>query len=357
MNNSTSGNAISFDPSIALTEFLYSGEQFDSKIGQQYLRQRYYDPVTGRFNRLDPFFGNLNDPQSLHKYLYTHADPINGIDPSGEFFWSIISKVLSLTSGIGLGTIGIASIASLTFTVTSYIEYNDISSLGGRFLTDKEKKFFDFFFRAAIIDPMLNETDRVSAESAIGATMSKSRLWNIDSMPNLLYNMTSGSYFLALMAYKMNGKNIGAITIGRDIYFGSSVPLENSPDIHDIALIGHELMHSWQVEYAEMGTPAWLISYLSESTEQWFWGANFYRGNMMELMGFAIESTIKEILKNKYPNLVEAVNNGSVYTDPQYNDIHNEIRWTFKRKYANEITMYGPGSHLWNMPTFLWFLD
>jgi RHS repeat-associated protein len=62
---------------------LYSGEQFDAKIGQQYLRARYYDPATGRFNRLDPFFGNLNDPQSLHKYLYTHANPINGIDPSG----------------------------------------------------------------------------------------------------------------------------------------------------------------------------------------------------------------------------------------------------------------------------------
>ncbi|MDR2438266.1 MAG: RHS repeat-associated core domain-containing protein, partial [Planctomycetaceae bacterium] len=78
------GNAIGFDPSVALTEFLYSGEQFDSKIGQQYLRARYYNPANGRFNRLDPFFGNLNDPQSLHKYLYTHADPVNGIDPSGS---------------------------------------------------------------------------------------------------------------------------------------------------------------------------------------------------------------------------------------------------------------------------------
>ncbi|MDR3199012.1 MAG: RHS repeat-associated core domain-containing protein, partial [Planctomycetaceae bacterium] len=68
------GNAMGFDPSVALTEFLYSGEQFDSKIGQQYLRARYYDPVTGRFNRFDPFFGNLNDPQS---YLFVHGDPIN----------------------------------------------------------------------------------------------------------------------------------------------------------------------------------------------------------------------------------------------------------------------------------------
>ncbi|MDR2439739.1 MAG: RHS repeat-associated core domain-containing protein, partial [Planctomycetaceae bacterium] len=96
------GNAIGFDPSVALTEFLYSGEQFDSKIGQQYLRQRYYDPVTGRFNRLDPFFGNLNDPQSLHKYLYCHADSINGIDPNGESLFSIFTKVVRLLAGITL---------------------------------------------------------------------------------------------------------------------------------------------------------------------------------------------------------------------------------------------------------------
>jgi RHS repeat-associated protein len=96
------GNAISFDPSVALTEFLYSGEQFDSKIGQQYLLQRYYDPVTGRFNRLDPFFGNLNDPQSLHKYLYTHGDPVNGIDPSGQFFATMIVSAFNFGMRAGI---------------------------------------------------------------------------------------------------------------------------------------------------------------------------------------------------------------------------------------------------------------
>jgi RHS repeat-associated protein len=98
------GNAIGFDPSTALTEFLYSGEQFDSKIGQQYLRQRYYDPVTGRFNRLDPFFGNLNDPQSLHKYLYCHADPITMIDLNGEFGMATVSMALAIGGALG-GTI------------------------------------------------------------------------------------------------------------------------------------------------------------------------------------------------------------------------------------------------------------
>jgi len=54
------------------------------KSGQQYLRARFYDPASGTFNRLDPFAGNLADPQSLHKYLYAHANPVAFSDPSGE---------------------------------------------------------------------------------------------------------------------------------------------------------------------------------------------------------------------------------------------------------------------------------
>jgi RHS repeat-associated protein len=100
------GNAIGFDPSVALTEFLYSGEQFDSKIGQQYLRARYYDPTTGRFNRLDPFFGDTNDPLSLHKYLYTHDDPINSVDPSGNMS---VGMAISIGIGISLGSMGVGA--------------------------------------------------------------------------------------------------------------------------------------------------------------------------------------------------------------------------------------------------------
>ena len=36
------------------------------------------------FNRMDSYAGNNQDPQSLHKYLYVHCNPVNMIDPSGK---------------------------------------------------------------------------------------------------------------------------------------------------------------------------------------------------------------------------------------------------------------------------------
>ncbi|QDU42481.1 tRNA(Glu)-specific nuclease WapA precursor [Symmachiella dynata] len=107
------GMAIGFDEAQALTALLYSGEAFDSRIGMQYLRARWYDPNSGRFNRLDPFSGNLRDPQSLHKYLYTHGDPVNGIDPTGLEFSILGLKVnmSAMASAISTGAKAIISAA------------------------------------------------------------------------------------------------------------------------------------------------------------------------------------------------------------------------------------------------------
>jgi RHS repeat-associated protein len=66
------------------TSMLYAGEHFDTDSQNYYLRARWYDSLSGRFNRIDPFAGNNKDPQSLHKYLYAHCNPINRIDPAGE---------------------------------------------------------------------------------------------------------------------------------------------------------------------------------------------------------------------------------------------------------------------------------
>ncbi len=78
----------------------------------QYLRARYYLPAQGIFNRLDPFFGNQDDPQSLHKYAYVHGDPVNGSDPSG--LTTLNTIMITTAIGAGLGAITLGGVAGLS---------------------------------------------------------------------------------------------------------------------------------------------------------------------------------------------------------------------------------------------------
>jgi RHS repeat-associated protein len=68
--------------------YRYSGQHLDSNLGFYYLRARYMNPATGRFLSRDKFQGDINEPATLHKYLYVANDPLNRIDPSGLLFTS-----------------------------------------------------------------------------------------------------------------------------------------------------------------------------------------------------------------------------------------------------------------------------
>jgi RHS repeat-associated protein len=68
-----------------LNNYRFTGEQFDPNVGLYYLRARYYDQATGRFSAIDPLEGSIFAPQSLHRYLYANANPVNNMDPSGRF--------------------------------------------------------------------------------------------------------------------------------------------------------------------------------------------------------------------------------------------------------------------------------
>jgi RHS repeat-associated protein len=88
------------DNSSAQTNLLYCGEWFDNNAAQYYLRARWYNPSNGRFNRLDPFAGSTQDPQSLHKYLYAHCNPVMFSDPTGEF--ALLGTFLSVLNVAGI---------------------------------------------------------------------------------------------------------------------------------------------------------------------------------------------------------------------------------------------------------------
>jgi len=103
------------------TNLLYTGEQFDTDLQQYYLRARYYNPSNGRFNRMDPFAGNDQDPQSLHKYTYCHANPVNNIDPTGQFTLAGMTIANSIRS----------IMANLQFDVGGYAMYAAESASAG----------------------------------------------------------------------------------------------------------------------------------------------------------------------------------------------------------------------------------
>jgi len=89
------GNLIS---SVGSTknDFLFCGEQFDPVTGLYYLRARYMNPSVGRFITMDSYEGSIDDPVSLHKYLYADANPVSNSDPSG---YNTVAE-LEVTTGI-----------------------------------------------------------------------------------------------------------------------------------------------------------------------------------------------------------------------------------------------------------------
>jgi len=76
---------------------LYSSEPFDQNLQLLYLRARYLSPLNGRFLTADCVAGSLLDPPSLHRYLYVGGDPVNRVDPSGQF-WEMVAGALAFLS-------------------------------------------------------------------------------------------------------------------------------------------------------------------------------------------------------------------------------------------------------------------
>ena len=63
-----------------------------SEAGQIMTARVYLNPNTGRFWTSDTYAGNNNDPISLHKFLYSHADPVDNADPSGKAVYKVQYK-------------------------------------------------------------------------------------------------------------------------------------------------------------------------------------------------------------------------------------------------------------------------
>ena len=119
--------------------YLFAGEQRDNNLGLDYLRARYLDVGTGRFVSRDSFEGFLNNPITLHKYLYANANPINFIDPSGKFSLISISVSLSINTNFranfanaGLNAVRVVRDVSAPLLEAGYrLQEAGLSGIGG----------------------------------------------------------------------------------------------------------------------------------------------------------------------------------------------------------------------------------
>jgi RHS repeat-associated protein len=87
--------------------FLFTGEEQDPTTKLYYLRARWYDPKVGRFLTKDPFAGVAVLPLGTNTYLYALNNPINVIDPSGEFsFKRAFKRVVSTVKSAAQSDVG-----------------------------------------------------------------------------------------------------------------------------------------------------------------------------------------------------------------------------------------------------------
>ncbi|MEH2292107.1 RHS repeat-associated core domain-containing protein, partial [Nostoc sp.] len=150
-------------------KYLFAGEQFDEALGDYYNRARYYDADTGRFTSRDTYEGELGNPLTLHKYIYTHDNPVNFTDPRGLFLEysigglaaaSLIEKVLVSILIVGTGVaLGLGTYLGIQAFLDLYIPY--FSSTDG-------DKASDILKEGAIPNPKVKKSEKSKEYNKLG---------------------------------------------------------------------------------------------------------------------------------------------------------------------------------------------
>ncbi|OGX37530.1 MAG: hypothetical protein A3C53_04955 [Omnitrophica WOR_2 bacterium RIFCSPHIGHO2_02_FULL_68_15] len=98
--------------------FQFTGQRLD-QTGLYFYQARYYDPQLGRFLSPDPFVQDPGDPQTLNRYSYVRNNPINLVDPSGNFFQFIIAAIIAIAAVAAVVSIA-TGVASLVASATGH---------------------------------------------------------------------------------------------------------------------------------------------------------------------------------------------------------------------------------------------
>ena len=106
------GTAITDSTHIAnVNPLRYRGYYYDFESGLYYLRSRYYDPEIGRLINADNMIITGSDLTGLNLFAYCGNNPVNRVDPSGQFWISTIIKAALVVVAV------VAAVAKVVCTV------------------------------------------------------------------------------------------------------------------------------------------------------------------------------------------------------------------------------------------------
>ena len=117
--------------------YQFAGEMFDPNSRFYYNRARWLDPGAGRFVSVDPLWGNISEPATLHKYGYAGSDPVNNVDPSGLLF-----TITAALASIGFAALFLVSCGA----PREAIETPRFQLLGDDVVKDPSRGFFKDFW-------------------------------------------------------------------------------------------------------------------------------------------------------------------------------------------------------------------
>jgi hypothetical protein len=241
----------------------------------------------------------VNDPQSFHKYLYTHADPVNMVDPTGLWGAMAISIGIGMAIGgftawtMGGGTqeilFGAAAGGCVGFLVgLSYLSGLPLFSLGWKEC---------IAYGTLILPLLIYATKELYAETQIGKEPTAAEKSRINEAI-ILIESKGGDYIKIAENLKKMTFSIDDVTIVKgwarqpQLSFSKIILTDTvtNPGLYDIEFLASTIIHEYTHACTILGFKA------TPRGEMWAWSA---QSEFLKVCG--VYGSVKNIL-DKYPN-------------------------------------------------------
>jgi RHS repeat-associated protein len=143
----------------------YTGKSQDPDTGLSYFGARWYDPVLGRFQGVDPSSFNEINPQTFNRYAYGNNNPYKYKDPDGEAALLILFAPVIASAGGAVIAGGLN--AAIQYSTTGTVQWGGI---GGVLDAMGDGATFGLLGTGAVASrtPNLTQTVRTGSDPAHG---------------------------------------------------------------------------------------------------------------------------------------------------------------------------------------------